>query len=163
MKNRQQDDETYEKARRYACRLLTYRDRTEQEMVDKLSDKGLAPQIIAEVMEYLFEYNFINDYNFTMRFIEKKNTYSIAKIRGKLGLLGVKPSVINKAIEDMGSEFEYDRALVMVLKKVERNSCSKPEINSFLRNRGFNRNTIEKICNHLENSLDIHYLDNLDS
>jgi regulatory protein len=152
VKSSQQEYEEYEKARRYACRLLTFRDRTEQEMANKLADKGISPEAVAEVMEYLIEYDFINDYNFTTRYIEKNRAYSIAKIRGKLGILGVKPSIINKAIEDLGQDFEYYRALIIISKKVARNNLSKPEIISFLRNRGFNQNTIEKTCNHLENS-----------
>ena len=46
---------------RYAYRLLSYRDRSEKELTDKLRWKGFSEEIIQQAINHLSEKGFIND------------------------------------------------------------------------------------------------------
>lgn len=159
-KNNIHSEKQYEKARRTAYKLLTYRDRTESEISRKLGEKGFEPDVICEVVEYLLEYGFINDQEYVKRFIAKSRFCSKAKIWAKLKDLGVRSSIIENALDEAGPEFEFQAALSLILKKINRSSKSMTEIVSYLKNRGFCHNTVERVCNYLETSQDV---DNLDS
>jgi regulatory protein len=153
-------NEQYKKACRIAYRLLTYRDRTEYEINKKLKEKGFEPNIINEVIEHLRENDFINDQKYVKRFIAESKFCSRAKIWGKLRNLGIKNSMIENALDEAGPDFEYQAALSLVLKKINLTEESMSKIVSYLKNRGFCHNTVERVCNYLETRQDV---DNLDS
>ncbi|MEK7712781.1 MAG: RecX family transcriptional regulator, partial [Nitrospirota bacterium] len=46
---------------RYAYRLLSYRDRSEKELTNKLKWKGFSEEIIQQTINHLSEKGFIND------------------------------------------------------------------------------------------------------
>ncbi len=153
-------DEQYKKACQAAYRLLTYRDRTEYEISKKLQEKGFEPGIINEVIENLREYDLINDRKYVKRFIANNKFYSKAKIWGKLKNLGIENSIIENALDEAGHDFEYQAALSLVSKKINLTEKSMTGIVSYLKNRGFCHDTVERVCNYLETRQDV---DNLDS
>ncbi len=151
--------EDYDKACRMAYKMLAYRDRTQYEISRKLKEKGFDSNTIVKVIEFLQEYNYVDDLAFTKKFIEKNNLHSKARIRGKLQVLGVRESVIDRAFNWAGAEFEYERALVLALRQESRGK-SIIEVVSFLKNRGFNHSTVLKVSYYLEA---LRGVDNLDS
>ena len=56
----------------YALKLLTYRQRTEEELVRSLKRKGFDEFYIEKTMEYCKNNNYINDIEFTRSFINDK-------------------------------------------------------------------------------------------
>ena len=56
-------------AKEYALRSLTCREQTEYQLSEKLRRRDYSPEIIREVMDYLKEYNYINDDRFLEQYI----------------------------------------------------------------------------------------------
>jgi regulatory protein len=50
-----------DKAKQYALKLLSYRGRSEKEMVDRLRKKGISAQAISSTIRYLKNYRLLDD------------------------------------------------------------------------------------------------------
>ena len=58
-------------AKNLALKLLNRYDKTQNEMKKYLINKSIMPDIVNKVIEYLMEYNFINDERYARNYINK--------------------------------------------------------------------------------------------
>ena len=118
--------EVYSKAKADALNFISYRMRSESEVKKKLFELGYTPEMIDTTIDFLYEYSYLNDFEFTKSFIHDKATlsrHSIYRIRHDLRQKGVNSEIIEKALNhyrDQMIDFDYDNAKVLSLKKYKQ-------------------------------------------
>lgn len=106
----------YKRARERALYILDDAYKTKKQVTDKLKS-GLYPAfIIDKVIEYLTEYNLINDYRYAMMYIDyKASSKSKRQIIQDLYTKGIVKSIIDAAFEE--SDFSDEDSLKKVIEK----------------------------------------------
>jgi regulatory protein len=149
MKNNKTANGKLEDALRYALRLLSYRDRSEEEIASKLSRKGFSEDVVDNVVSYLKEKGFLDDF----RIAEALKKSAIE--RKFLGRIGVKGYLIRRGISDsiidsvIGKDEDYiEVAVNYISKKLKGNvyidKDMKERLFRGLLRRGFSFEVINK-------------------
>ena len=113
-----------------ALRSIEKTYKTEKEMKDKLKLKGYEDNTINKCIEFLKEYNFINDRNYTKAFInDKLNSYGSQKIKYKLIQKGISKDILEEELSNINDENEKNIALNIAKKKF--NIIKKKENDNF--------------------------------
>ena len=126
----------------FALKKLRNR-KTTWEIRDLLSREGISEEAIAGAVEYLSEYNFLNDEEYAELFARDKqnlNGYGPVKIRYLLKQKGIKEEYISRALKKFTHEVEIEMIEKIVDKKYVRGdglSKDKSKIIRFLLSRGF--------------------------
>ncbi|MCL6611932.1 MAG: RecX family transcriptional regulator [Peptococcaceae bacterium] len=144
--------EQFEKARKAAYRILTYRARTEYEISEKLLRKGFDRETINQVIASLRDYRLLDDQAYAERFVAEKRSLPRAVVSGKLRSLGVKESVIQKVLEGVDPEAEFRIALSLALNRKKRRGDGYPieSMAAFLKRRGFSQEAVDRVCTYLD-------------
>lgn len=138
-----------------ALRFLSYRQRSEKEIRDKLKEKDFEEEFIDNTIVYLKENDLIDDLAFAKAFVKDKihlNKHGPRKIRYDLYLKGISDSIIDKALEQ--DDTEYERALELAKKKMysyrndDRNAQYR-KLGGFLQRRGYSSSHVYKILDKL--------------
>jgi len=143
------------KAKNKALKFLSYRQRSEKEVVDKLKKEGFSQEIIDKTVEFLKGYNLIDDLNFAKNFVMDKsniNKYGPERIKYELYMKGIPESIINKVLKDYDDE--YSVALELARKKInsyknDNKSAIYRKLGGFLQRRGFSYECILKVLREL--------------
>ncbi len=136
-----------------SLRFLSYRQKSEKEIVSYLKKKGFSGEVISDVTAKLKERNFINDRQFALDWID----YSSGKGKGifrvvmELKEKGISDSVIDESKEIAFSpEEEYKKGLRVVekylpseYKRDDQKLIRKTA--SLLKRRGFSSDIVYKI------------------
>ena len=137
---------------RYAYRLLSYRDRSEKELTDKLKWKGFSEEIIQQTIKHLSEKGFVNDAALALslrRIAEDARLLGDRGVRIFLLRRGISEELIKDVFTDDDSD-ETIRANKIVSKKLKAiENYSDEEIKKkmwrFLVRKGYSFNTINKM------------------
>lgn len=109
---------SYEQAKNKALRFLEYRTHSERELYDKLKRAGAENDDIENILEFLREYNLVNDREFAARYAKDlKNLKKMGKKRVKAELIkkGISSEFAESAIEEI--EWEEEDVLYPMVKK----------------------------------------------
>lgn len=140
------------KAKDYAMGYLSFRLRTEREMRDYLTGKEFGSIVVDEVVRLLYKYNYLNDYEFAKSYVLdsfKLKKWGDLKIKYELGIKGVKPETISRAIEEAETEIDRIEIITALIERKVKNSFDqldakeKHKIFSYLQGRGFLYDDIE--------------------
>ena len=113
------EKDTIIKCKDSALRIIERSYKTEKEVRDKLKLKGYDENSINKSIEFLKEYNFLNDDNYTKMFIKDKlNTQGSNKIKYGLFKKGVSKEIIEKELSNVDKEDEKSTALNLAKKKI---------------------------------------------
>lgn len=141
-------DILYKRARERALYILDDSYKTRKQIIDKLKS-GLYPDnIIYKVVEYLEEYNLINDKRYAMLYLDyKKSVYSKRKIIQDLYTKGISKELIDEAF--MESDFSEDDSISSVLKKRAKrydlsDSKDLQKLYRYLVGKGYSFSTVKK-------------------
>jgi regulatory protein len=138
-----------EDALKYALKLLSYRDRSEKEIYDRLTKSGFSTSISEDVILFLKKEGLLNDWKYAE--ILKKNALE-RKFLSKNGLKrylinrGIPDSIINSIVKE---EDDYlDSAINLISKKLKNSKNVNEELKhkllgSLLR-RGFSYEIAKK-------------------
>ncbi|WP_066635421.1 regulatory protein RecX [Desulfolucanica intricata] len=145
-----------ENAKSKAIRLLSYRSRSEYELRSRLEKSGYKVDIIEQVIDFLKEYNYINDQNFAEQWIHDRMVLKpMGRIRLKWELQqkGIAQEIIMRVLDNIDEGKEYNTALNLVKKKyIDKNKTySMRQIVAFLQRRGFSSSVILSVCNYIDN------------
>ncbi len=137
-----------------ALRFLSYRPRSEKEVVDNLRKHETPEHVIAEVVERLSKTGLIDDVKFTRLWIENRSEFrprGSYALRAELRQKGIRDDAIESAL---GGVDEADLALQAGRKKAARvkeseEQAFKQKMYGFLSRRGFNYEIITEAVNTL--------------
>lgn len=142
--------EVYDAAKSAAVRHLSFKLRTSYEINQKLSELGYEEETIIKVIENLIEIDYINDYQYTIKYISEKTKLqpkSIKMLSMELSYKGIPDDIISSAFEEINLD-ENDIAYNLIKKRFSKQvSFDEKVINkmkSFLMNKGFNYQQISK-------------------
>jgi regulatory protein len=137
---------------RYAYRLLSYRDRSEKELADKLKRKGFSEETIQQAINYLSEKGFINDAALALslrRIAEDARLLGNRGVRIFLHRRGISRELINDVFtgDDPDEIIRAEKVVSKKLKAVENYSDEeiKKKIWRSLVRKGYSFDTINKI------------------
>lgn len=147
--------EDFEKYYIIAANFLSYRNRSEKEIRDKLRSKSANSDIIEKVVATLKEQKFVNDEQFAREWIRSRTTYRMKSKRIiKIELLkkGIDRDLIdrvmNEGTEETGPVNDLEQAKKLAESRIGKyKGMSKNEIyqklGGFLARRGFSWETIK--------------------
>jgi len=148
------------KANAYECasKYLSTRIRTEAEVRKKLLEKGYKENEIENAIDELKMLRYIDDYQYSLSFIE----YSIGKSRGAIRIKteliekGVTEQIVDETLDEYKEEnpydefdlaIEYAESICTDCRMIDEKLVSK--ISRSLNNRGFNTETIYKVVGEI--------------
>ncbi len=145
----------FEKFYNKALKFLSYRPRSEKEIIDKLKSKKASDEVIKKVIKKLKEYKFLDDLEFVRWWIEqrtKMNPKGLRLIKIELKRKGID----DKLIEKINLKDRNDLKLVkgLVEKRIERyKKMGKwevyPKLVRYLSSRGFSYDVIKESIDEL--------------
>lgn len=148
-------EEEQSKANDQALRFLSYRQRSEKEIIDKLKEKGFQEKIIENTLIYLREYKLVDDLEFAKAFMNDKiylNKFGPERIKHELFKKGISQEIIQEVLDE--DEDEYHRGLELAKKKLpsyrkdDRNGKYR-KLGGFLQRKGYSYDCIYKILREL--------------
>ncbi|WP_216830534.1 recombination regulator RecX [Alkalihalobacterium elongatum] len=112
-------EDKVKKAYNLALSYLSYRMRSEKEVIDYLKRKEFADQEISLVLKKLNEYNFLNDNDFATAFVRTKKNTGVKgpkNIKQELSKKGIYGKIALEALD----EYTYAEQLEHILKWIEK-------------------------------------------
>lgn len=111
--------ESYIRCKESALRIIERNYKTEKEVRDKLKLKGYEEDDIDSSIEFLKNYNFLNDYNYTKAFIKDKiNIQGSQKIKYNLIKKGISKEIVQEQLSSINKDDEKITALNIAKKKL---------------------------------------------
>lgn len=142
--------------RDYALRLIEFRDRTQKELSDKLSEKGYDENIIEDEIEFLKSYGYIDDLRYAVRFTADAinlKKWGRIRIRTELIRKGIDREIVDNTIEDAFEQIEDDRVLLQMKTRFKNSDFSnikeRTRIFNFFIRRGFTCEEIKGAMNKM--------------
>ena len=122
--------DNYIKCKNSALRIVERSYKSERELKDKLLLKGYDKDSIEKTIEFLKEYNFLSDNNYTKMYVKDKSKFQ-GKNRIKFDLYrkGIDEEIIQEELSSIDEEDEREVAYNLVLKKY--NVISKRESDKY--------------------------------
>ena len=143
-------------ARDYALKVIGFKDRTEKEIREKLTQKGYDEITIEDETEFLKSYGFINDSRYAERFTHDAinlKKWGKARIKTELLRKGIDREIIENTIEDIFSELDDDRIFTEMQKRFKNSDFSnikeRTRIFNFYLRRGFSPDEIKGAMNRM--------------
>ena len=152
------------KAKEDAYRLLSFRARTEREIVDKLKRREYDESIITDTIAYLHEQNLLDDADFAARFAATRSrTHGDRAITMELRQKGVDAATIKQTLaesaEAADEDAEYDTVRALAERRVgenphDKSPGAKQKLWAFLARRGFGSDVIKRVISSLYSGSD---------
>lgn len=137
------DEENKIKCRYAAIRIIERFYKTEKELKEKLFQKGYDEEAILSAIEFLREYNYINDNNYTKSYVtDKIKSQGQKKILYDLKRKGVDEELIKATLSNVDEDDEIEVATSIAEKKY--NILSKRENDSYKLNQKLFRYLLSK-------------------
>lgn len=120
-------------------KYITYKKRTEQEVRNKFKGQ-IEEEMLEEIIDYLKEANYLNDYDFIERQVNEYmnlKTLSIKEIKYKLMTKGLDRKLIEEYIDqNYDSLNEYEKKCIEKIKQKKKES-TEGEIRQYLYRKGY--------------------------
>ncbi len=149
-----QQQDSLDKAKKTAIRLISYRPRSVTEVQRHLERKGFEAQIVNMVLDHLQAVDLLNDVAFTYYWVEQRETFrprSQMLLRQELQQKGVSRDVFETILADLDEMAAARRAA----EKKARLWASLPmeefrlKIGRFLQRRGFHYGIIKQVSDEM--------------
>lgn len=150
---KESENKEFLKAKDYAYRLLSYRQRSTGEITQRLKAKGFSSKAIGKTVKYLSELDYLNDENFARAWIRTKmQTKPVGwpLLRYQLRQKGVADEVTEKVISDFAGRYEeIDVVRKLAASQRPRYKGLEPpklkrRLYDYLRRRGFSQEAIRQ-------------------
>ncbi len=149
-------EEEGRKAINDALNFLSYRQRSEKEVRDKLEEKAYEENYIKKAIDFCKNQNYIDDEAFAISFVNDKinlNQLGSYRLQRELRQKGISDHIIsNVLVEDQ--EDEYERALEVAKKKYPSYKNDRPDaiyrkLGGFLQRKGYSFDIVNTILKEL--------------
>lgn len=126
-------------ARDRALQLLGYRERSRQELYQRLRDNGYPDNVVAAVVARFCEVELVDDARFASAWVRSRISagYGSRRIRRELAEKGVDDDLIAAAIEEEAVDDELSRARASLRGSAARDSRERERLIRRLVSRGF--------------------------
>lgn len=141
---KKEDKRNLNRAREYALRLLEYRERSEQEIEERMAGKNYNERLIKSTIKSLKNHNLVNDRRFARMWAESclRRSYGRWKVQSDLNKKGIDEEIVEEVLRESYSKVdEVQIALALIQKKwpflkEEKNTLLR-RVSDFLKRRGF--------------------------
>jgi len=141
---KKEDKRNLNRAREYALRLLEYRERSEQEIKERMARKNYNERLVKSTIESLKNHNLVNDRRFARMWAESclRRSYGRWKVQTDLNKKGIDKEIVEEVLRESYSKVdEVQIALALIQKKwpslkKEENALLR-RVSDFLKRRGF--------------------------
>ena len=145
------------KAYNYAVSVLSRSAKSEKELRTKMTDKGYELEFVNITIEKLKMNKYIDDDDYSDRFIHDKisfSKYGKRKLKEALHNKGIDRQIIEEKLSLISTEDEISRAYELGEKKIrsltkEDNSKKYMKLSNFLIGKGFEYETVKKVVSKL--------------
>ena len=149
--------ENVQRARQVALNLLSYRQRSADELTRRMVLKGYPEDVVEEALTALARADLVNDERFSKDWVANRLQYKpMGKVRmaWELRQKGVAQELVERAVEDVDSETEYQLALGLAQRKIDRIGADASDeerrrMASFLRRRGFGWDVTNRVIDEV--------------
>lgn len=143
------DDILNKRARERALYLLKDSSKTKRQIIDKLKKDYYPENIIERTIAFLERYNYINDYDFAVNYIEKSiASKSILRIKNDLYIKGISKFKVEEAFMQLNI-CEDESIIRFIEKKIHRYNLEDPKdklkFYGLLQRNGYRYDTINKV------------------
>lgn len=154
------NQEHFIKLKQEALQFATYKPRTEKQIVEAMLDRGYTSEESLLAVEFLREFNYLNDANYARMFIADSMIHKPMgerKMREELRKRGVQEFEIDDALANyLPKDSSKDQARQAAEKKLrslgwKSNDKQKSSLISFLQSRGFSWEIIREVVEELLN------------
>ncbi len=134
------------KAREKAVYYLQFSGKTESELRKKLAEQEFSPASVDSAIEFVKKYRYLDDEDYTRRFIEKNgNKKSRKQMKYELMQKGVAREILDVVFEDMVVDEETQILTLLEKRKYPGEEATREEkqkISAFLARKGFSYDAI---------------------
>lgn len=147
-------DDEFNRAKNFALGKISYAQKTSFEIEKILKNNNFSNESIQKTIDFLNEYGILNDELFVKSYVSDKHNisrWSKNKIRYSLKAKKISDELIEKYLEIINDEQEYEKAYNFALKKA-RNDFSienKQKVYRYLAGKGFEFDIINKVVGEL--------------
>lgn len=142
-----------------ALNFLSYRQRSEKEVYQRLRQRGYEEEYILDAIDYCKDKGYINDLEFARSFVKDKinlNNFGPVRIKNELYKKGVSSEIIQQVL-NMDEEEEYEMAFKLAEKRLARYRNDERDqiyrkLGGFLQRRGFSYGVVTRILKELLSS-----------
>ena len=132
--------EEFDKEKTKVFKYIMYKKRTEQEVRNKFKGQ-IEEDMLEDIIEYLKEANYINDYEFIEKQVKEYvnlKTMSIKEMQYKLYNKGLDKKLIEKYMDKHYDELkEYENTCMEKIKLKKQNTMTEEEIQQYLYRKGY--------------------------
>jgi len=146
-------------AKRIADRSLKFRPRSEKELRDKLTEKGIAAETIDTVIGLLIKQQLLDDKMFARGWVASRlrKPLGITRIRRELKQKGISDEIIAAETAASSAEEEWASAMALAKKRLALYAKIpklkiKQRLYGYLVRRGFRFETVNRILNEINKS-----------
>lgn len=137
--------EEFDREKTKILKYIMYKKRTENEIRNKFK-LTIEENLLEDVIDYLKETGYINDYNYIERFVNEcmalKNL-SIKELKYKLYSKGINRNILDEYIKNNYEELEeYERKSAQNIKLKKQNSMNEEGIKIYLLKKGYKGDNI---------------------
>lgn len=148
--NQLQQQDSLEKARESALRLIERRPRSSTEIVRALRDKGFDEEIVAQLVQRFNDVGLLDDTAFAQYWVEQRATFkprSRRVLEQELRQKGAERSVIEEALSGMDETETARQAAQQYAHRLAQlpEEAFKNKLGGFLQRRGFGYEVVKQI------------------
>lgn len=144
-------EDDFNRCKNEALKQISYRAKTSHDIIYKLKKKNYSQESIDKVIDFLNEYDLIDDENYVKSYINDKSNianWSKGKIRYKLKSKFIDDKLIDKYLDQISYEEEYEKAYNYGLRK-KISTDDKNKVYRFLASKGFSYDIIKNVLGDL--------------
>lgn len=145
-------------SKKTAHNFVSYKPRTEKQVRDKLKEKQFSLENIEKAIEFLYEFDLLDDRSFAKSFIESKvkmKNYGISRMKVEMLKRGLDKDLVEDSLKQYyPHDSSYDLALELANKKLKQLANKdfqkkKSSLVSYLQRQGYHWDVIKKILDAL--------------
>lgn len=145
-------------AKQAAYNYVSYKSRSEHQIKEKLSSKGFTQDLIEDAIQFLYEFNLLDDRKFARSFVKSKielKKYGKGRLKIELLKKGINKEIIEDTLNEVYPEHDKYKMALELAEKKYRIIRNKPKnkiytsIKYFLQRQGFDWEVTKKTLDAL--------------
>lgn len=139
------DEDSVERAWRYALQLLARQAYSQAQLVERLRRRGAPEAVIAQVVKKLMSYRYLDDAAYAEQVVRSKQRgYGRMALKRTLRQKGIAEPLIDQALEGLSAEQEREAACALLAKQAWRFVGQQGQVKAYryLARRGFSAEAI---------------------